>query len=159
MRRRTKPAKAKKVEANVPIARSPSKNGGARVRDLEKRLAAALEQQTATAEILRVISSSPTDVQRVFDTIVRSALRLCDGLFSDLYRFDGELIHSVAQHNFTPEALEAASRLFPTRPSRAIGSGRAILARAVVREQVQQHLFDLAFVGADGVDALVERTA
>jgi len=119
----------------------------------------ALEQQTATAEILRVISSSPTDVQPVFDTIVRNALRLCDGLFSDLYRFDGELIHSVAQHNFTPEALEAASRLFPTRPSRAMGSGRAILARAVVREQVQQHLFDLAFVGADGVDALVERTA
>ena len=55
----------------------------------------ALEQQTATAEILRVISSSPTDVQPVFDTIVSSAVRLCDGLFGALYRFDGELLHLV----------------------------------------------------------------
>jgi GAF domain-containing protein len=48
----------------------------------------ALEQQTATAEILRVISSSPTDVQPVFDTIVRSAVRLCNGLSASLLRFD-----------------------------------------------------------------------
>ena len=53
----------------------------------------ALEQQTATSEILRVISRSPTDVQPVFDTIVRSAVRLCDGLFSALFQFDGELLH------------------------------------------------------------------
>ncbi len=92
----------------------------------------ALEQQTATAEILRVISSSPTDVQPVFDTIVSSAVRLCDGLYSGLYQFDGELIHQVAQHNFTPEALAAAHRIFPARPSRAMGSGRAILECAVV---------------------------
>ncbi len=97
-----------------------------------KDLTVALEQQTATSEILRVISSSPTDVQPVFDTIVRSAVRLCDGLFSALYRFDGELMHLVAQHNFTPEALETAHRVFPTRPSRALGSARAILERAVV---------------------------
>jgi len=92
----------------------------------------ALEQQTATSEILRVISSSPTDVQPVFDTIVRSAVRLCGGLFSALYQFDGELIHSVAQHNFTPEALAEAHRVFPARPTRALYSGRAILERAVV---------------------------
>src|SRR5206468_5354739 len=51
---------------------------------------------------------------------------------SALFRFDGELIHQVAQHNFTAEALEAALRVFPALPSRASGSGRAILERAVV---------------------------
>jgi len=96
-------------------------------------LTVALEQQTATAEILRVISSSPTDVQPVFDTIVRSAVRLCDGLFSALFRFDGELIHHAAQHNYTPEALEAVHRAYPMRLTRALGSGRAILERAVVQ--------------------------
>ena len=92
----------------------------------------ALEQQTATAEILRVISSSPTDVQPVFDAIVRSAVRLCDGLFGAVLQFDGELLHRVAQHNYTPEALEASDRVFPARPTRALGAGRAILERAVV---------------------------
>ena len=91
-----------------------------------------LEQQTATSEILRVISSSPMDVQPVFDTIVRSAVRLCDGLFGGLYRFDGELIHHVAHHNYTPEALEEVRRIFPARPNRGRGTGRAILERAVV---------------------------
>jgi GAF domain-containing protein len=100
----------------------------ARNRDLTE----TLEQQTATSEILRVISRSQTDVQPVFDTIVRSAVRLCNGLFSALYRFDGELLHLGAQHNYTPEALEAVHRLFPAPPTRGQGSGRAILERAVV---------------------------
>jgi signal transduction histidine kinase len=106
----------------------------------------ALEQQTATSEILRVISQSQTDVQPVFDTIVQSAVRLCAGLFGALYRFDGELIHSVARHNYTPEALEEVQRVYPTRPARALGSGRAILDRAVIhipdveRDPEFQHL-------------------
>jgi len=103
--------------------------------ELESRnseLRVALEQQTATAEILRVISRSQTDVQPVFDTIVRSAVRLCSGLFSSLFQFDGELIHFVAQNNFTPEALAEIHRIFPTRPTRAFLPGRAILERAVV---------------------------
>jgi transcriptional regulator with GAF, ATPase, and Fis domain len=104
-------------------------------KELEARnhdLTEALEQQTATAEILRVISRSQTDVQPVFDTIVRSAVRLCDGLFSALYKFDGELIHLVAQHNYTPEALEAAHRVFPARPTRALFTGRTTLEGAVI---------------------------
>jgi GAF domain-containing protein len=104
-------------------------------KELEARnidLTESLEQQTATAEILRVISRSQTDVQPVFDTIVRSSMRLCDGLFSALFQFDGELIHQVAHYNFTPEALEAQLRVYPTRPSRALGAARAILDRAVV---------------------------
>jgi signal transduction histidine kinase/HAMP domain-containing protein len=104
----------------------------ARQEERTRQVTEALEQQTATSEILHVISRSPTDVQPVFDTIVRNALRLCDGLFSGLYPFDGELIHFVAYHNYTPEALEEVRRVFPARPSRGLGTGRAILERAVV---------------------------
>jgi GAF domain-containing protein len=104
-------------------------------KELEARnteLTEALEQQTVTAEILRVISRSHSDVQPVFDTIVRSAVRLCDGVFGTLWQFDGELIHQVAQHNYTPEALEEVRRVYPARPSRSHGSARAILERALV---------------------------
>jgi PAS domain S-box-containing protein len=95
-------------------------------------LTEALDQQTATGEILRVISSSPTDVQPVFDTIVQSAVQLCNGVFSALFRYDGELITQVAQRNFTAEGLEHVRRLYPRRPSRELGSSRAILERAIV---------------------------
>src|SRR6266568_4973986 len=84
---------------------------------------------TATSEILRVISSSPTDVQPVFDTIVRSAVTLCGGLFSTLFQFDGEMLHILAAHNTTPAALEALHRAYPARPTRALVAGRAILDR------------------------------
>src|SRR5262249_37466306 len=57
----------------------------------------SLEQQTATGDILRVISSSPTDVQPVFETIAACAKRLCDARECAVFRFDGELIHLVAQ--------------------------------------------------------------
>ena len=103
-------------------------------KELEARnsaLTEALDQQTATSEILRVIGSSPTDVQPVFDTIVSSAVRLCDGLFSGLFRFDGERLHPVALHNFSPEALEILRQTFPMRPSRSLPVGRAILDCAV----------------------------
>jgi len=103
------------------------------------QISEALEQQTATAEVLRVISRSQTDVQPVFDTIVRSAVRLCNGLLGALFRFDGEQIHHVAQHNNTPEALEAAHRVYPAPLSRALLPARAILERAVV------HIPDVAF--------------
>src|SRR5262249_6913728 len=62
-------------------------------------LTEALEQQTATSEILRVISSSPTDAQPVFEAIVRSASRLCGGEYAIVTRYDGGLLHLAAQHN------------------------------------------------------------
>jgi len=59
-------------------------------------------------------------------------VRLCNGLFSALLEFDGELIHTVAHHNYTPEAFEELHRMFPVRPSRDLWTGRAILDRAVI---------------------------
>ena len=81
--------------------------------DVQRSLTEALEQQTATSEILRVISSSPTDVQPVFDAIAKSAVTLCDGLGSSVYRFDGHLIHFVAHHNWTAEGLAASPPRLP----------------------------------------------
>ncbi len=85
-------------------------------KELEARnreLTEALEQQTATSEILKVISSSPADIQPVFDTIVRSSVRLCDALFAVAHRFDGSGIYPVATYNFTPESLAALHGFYP----------------------------------------------
>src|SRR5258708_35825665 len=107
-----------------------------RFKELESRhrdLTEALDQQTATSDILRVISSSPTDAQPVFDTIAERAVRLCDGLLGGVYRFDGELIHFVAHHNWTAEGLEAVHRLYPRVPGPDTQVSAAILAGTVVQ--------------------------
>ena len=121
MPRRPKPAKAK-VKAK-PSPTAPPRESS-RVRDLEKRLAEALkregdalEQQTATAEILRVISSSPTETQPVFDAIAEQSARLCHAQFSSVFRFDGALIHLAAHNNFSPDSLRVVKGAFPRPPS------------------------------------------
>jgi hypothetical protein len=68
-----------------------------RVARLTRELSEAREQQSATSEILRVISSSPAVVQPVFDAIVRSAVRLCNGVVGAVNTFDGELTHVTRQ--------------------------------------------------------------
>ena len=95
-------------------------------------LTESLEQQTATSDILRVISSSPTDVQPVFTAIAQRAMRLCDGTFCNVVRYDGDLLHLAAQAHVTAEALEAMKQIFPTRPSRSTVVGRVVLETAVV---------------------------
>src|SRR5262245_30601283 len=129
MARGRKPAKSK--EAKPPVARKAPK-GNARVRDLEKRLAEAHEQQAATAEILRVIRQSPADPQPVFDAIARSALRLCESTISVVTRYDGKFLHLAAHNHVSPEADDLVTRLFPTRPSRKLLHGRVVLDAAVV---------------------------
>ena len=95
-----------------------------------RELTEALEQQTATSEILRVISSSPTDVQPVFDTIVRSALRLCNGATTAVFRVDGEMLHHSANYGGSPEALAAARARYPRPLGKDSIPGIAILTRS-----------------------------
>src|SRR5262249_49529674 len=95
-------------------------------------LTEALEQQTATGEILRAISSSPTDPQPVFDTISASAIRLCDALYSNVYRFDGETITLVASDGASPERMDVIRRTYPAPPGRTSVAALAILERRVI---------------------------
>jgi signal transduction histidine kinase/putative methionine-R-sulfoxide reductase with GAF domain len=107
----------------------------ARTRELaetNRDLTEALEQQTATSEILRVISSSPTDVRPVFDTIAQAAMRLCRAASSIVTTLDGEVLHLSAQAHMGPEGADALRRVYPSRVGRGLAAGRAILTRAVV---------------------------
>ena len=89
-----------------------------------RELTETLEQQTATGEILRVISSSPTDVQPVFDTIVRSAGQLCEALFCVSSGFDGELIHLVAHTASRRRRSRPRQSSIRCRPAAARGGAR-----------------------------------
>jgi GAF domain-containing protein len=91
----------------------------ARNRDLTE----ALEQQTATSEILRVIASSPTDIQPVLDAVAESAARLCDALDGAIHLIDGESVRPVAHYG--PFPLGEAHRPL----ARGLPAGRAILDR------------------------------
>src|SRR5262249_55477523 len=92
-----------------------------------------LERQTATAEILRGISRSPTDLQPVVDEIVRSASHLCGGESAIVTRYDGELLHLAAQYNPRPGTAEEAARSYPRVVRRdASFVVRALVAGAVV---------------------------
>ena len=88
---------------------------------------------TATSEILRVISSSPTDVQPVFDAIAEAAMRLCGAASSLVTTFDGDLLHLSALAAVSPEGTDAVRALYPIRPSRGFASGHVVVTRAIVQ--------------------------
>ena len=116
-----------------------------------RELSEALEQQTATAEILRVISQSPTDVQPVFDIIAERAVSLCRAEVSAVSRFDGTLLQLVALHNITPEGVEAVRASFPMRPDAQTTSARVFRDRALV--QIQDVLADPTYAAKDTAQA------
>jgi GAF domain-containing protein len=106
----------------------------ARARDQQE----SLEQQTAAAEILRVISSSPADLQPVFDAIARSAVELCAADKSGVFQVKDGLVRYAGYANLTAEQQALALQSFPAPLDRGTASGRAILSRDVV------HIRDIA---------------
>jgi GAF domain-containing protein len=81
---------------------------------LLNELRESLQQQTATADVLRVISSSPGDLHPVFEAMLENAVRICGAKFGTIYRRDGDSLHLVASHN-APAALAEARRRSPHR--------------------------------------------
>jgi two-component system, NtrC family, sensor kinase len=94
-------------------------------------LTESLEQQTATSEVLKVISSSPGELEPVFATVLEKAVRICDAKFGNIYRWDGEGLHLLASHN-TPPALVEARRQTPARPGTNDPIGRMITTKTVI---------------------------
>src|SRR3954464_3748012 len=98
-----------------------------------EELRQSLEYQTATSEVLSIISRSPTDVQPVFEAIAASALRLCGAKWSVVTRFDGVQLHLAALHNLSdPAGVDAIRKIFPRPLSRGGPTDRAILTGTVI---------------------------
>ena len=100
-------------------------------------LSEALEQQTATSEVLQIISCSPGDLQPVFATMLEKAVRICDARFGNIFRWDGNALQLVATHNIPPAFAEFRRRS-PFRPGPENPIGRMISTKTVV------HVADLA---------------
>jgi two-component system NtrC family sensor kinase len=89
----------------------------------------ALERQTATSDILKVIASSPSDLQPVFDVIVERAVRLCGARMGRVYRYDGNLIQMVGGHGLSEPGRDSARRPFPRPASDDTIVGKVMLSR------------------------------
>jgi signal transduction histidine kinase len=142
---------------NAPVGASPRRNG--EETNVARELHDAREQQRATAEILRVIRASPNDVQPVFETIVRNARSLCGGLFANVFRFDGELLHyvasdyvDVASDYVGPSYAELMRTKYPMRPDSTQVSGRVVLTKSVVclEDAFADQEYDQRFAAARG---------
>jgi GAF domain-containing protein len=101
------------------------------LRGRTQELTEALEQQTATSEVLSVISRSTGDLQPVFEAMLANAVRISDAKFGNIYRWDGEALRLVAGHN-TPSALLEARKHSPLRPAVNDPISRMITSKAVV---------------------------
>jgi GAF domain-containing protein len=101
----------------------------------------ALEQQTATAEVLQVINASPGDLEPVFDTILEKAILLCEASFGSLVTYDGECLEVVATRGLSTGLVEALRKRGPVRPSSSSAYDQIARGADIV------HIEDIAATG------------
>ena len=123
-----------------------------------RELAQALEQQTATSEVLGVISSSPGGLEPVFGTILEKAVRICEARFGTMYLYETGGFRVVATHNAPPAYIQARSRDVLLRPPPDVPLGRVALTKQAVqvadmkktRAYIERHPFVVAGVDLGG---------
>jgi two-component system, NtrC family, sensor kinase len=140
---RRKPAKAqhgrttKPKRNNAPTARRPASSTLADLQEqvsaLTRELAEAREQQTATSEVLGVISSAPGELDPVFKAMLENATRLCEAESASLILREGDDLRVVARYNAPAALLEQTKREPLFRPGPASGTGRSIRLKKVVQ--------------------------
>ena len=121
----------------MPRRSSSTAREDTEVTRLTRELNEALEQQTATSDVLQVISSSPGELEPVFATMLANAVRICDAKFGNIFRWDGDVLRLIATHN-TPPAFAEVRRRLPLRTAPENLIGRMVATKMVV------HVADLA---------------
>ena len=101
------------------------------VQERTRELTEALEQQTATSEVLSIISGSPGELEPVFKSMLENATRICDAKFGNLYLRDGDEIHIAANQN-TPSAMVEARQRMPFRAESNMPMGRVLRTKRAV---------------------------
>jgi hypothetical protein len=107
-------ARKSRIAPKAGHSRHSTANLETEVARLTRERDEALVQQTATSEVLQVISSSPGDPEPVFVAMLEKAVRICGAKFGNIYRWDGDALHLVASHN-TPPAYAQHRKRFPLR--------------------------------------------
>ena len=92
----------------------------------------SLEQQTATSEVLSVISTSPGELEPVFQAMLENAVHICGANFGNIYRWSGDALHLLATHN-TPPAFAEARRNSPFCPGPDTPTGRMVATKGVIQ--------------------------
>jgi len=136
-RRKTAKAKLRNRSKGADPHSSPAVNQKTDIARLSGQLKEALEQQTATSEVLQIISRFPGDLQPVFVTMLENGVRICDAAMGNIYLLDGAALKSVASLN-TPAALVEVRGRSSFRPGPKNPIGRMIATKQLV------HVADVA---------------
>ncbi|MGB9387613.1 MAG: GAF domain-containing protein, partial [Pseudolabrys sp.] len=118
---------------NAPTAQVSAADLQKRVDTLTRELSEAREQQTATADVLKVISSSPGELEPVFNAMLENATRICEAKFGTLYRYDGGAFHPVTFHKVPSSFADFLRRRGSFVPPSGTPLDRLLRTKEVIR--------------------------
>ena len=145
-RKTAKTRHRKATKATPSIASISARSGNSSVADLQEKLDRqtrelneAHEQQAATSEVLEIIGHSTFDLQRVLESLLEKAVRLCAANRGFIYTHDGDSYRLAANYGHSAEFVEKIAKRYPITLDRGSASGRAILETSGVKRTSAGH--------------------